>query len=269
MPYQVCVDESGGRGQGQHFVMAGVMAYADKWAAFSEEWSTRLASSPSVRYFKMKEAAGLSGEFHRFTKDERDEKLKSLARIINKYVDAAIYIAVDVQGFSQTFAKAAVDYPLAEMYFHAFHIMTMGACFDLWETGLRERFEIIFDEHDLHGDETKRFYPIVRSILTQTDPEACTILPVDPIFRDDEEFLPLQAADLYAWCFRKGGDGSSDQLHPFAWLLPELTSVSLSKFCQVLDTPRMDNIMEDTNRRLASGAINKDLLARYKKMIGE
>ena len=47
-------------------------------------------------------------------------------------------------------------------------------------------------------------------------------MPVEPLFRDDKEFLPLQAADLLAWVSRRDAVGDP---HSFGWLWQELTDV--------------------------------------------
>jgi hypothetical protein len=66
MPVQVFADESQGAdpGTGDHFVMAGLIGESEHWAIFSDEWDICLKSGPRrLDYFKMKEAAGLSGQF--------------------------------------------------------------------------------------------------------------------------------------------------------------------------------------------------------------
>ena len=72
MPVQAFVDDSGGKGHGTHFVLAGLIADAENWAQFSDAWHLCLGQDPAIAYFKMREATGLSGQFHRFSKPRRD-----------------------------------------------------------------------------------------------------------------------------------------------------------------------------------------------------
>ena len=65
MPIQAFIDESGGKGQGKVFTMAGWLGRAEQWALFSTEWQRCLQSTPRIAYFKMSEATSLSGQFGR------------------------------------------------------------------------------------------------------------------------------------------------------------------------------------------------------------
>lgn len=58
----------------------------------------------------------------------------------------------------------------------------------------------IFDAHDKYSELIRNIYPFFRSKL---DPDLARILPSEPIFKPDTEFLPIQAADMLAWLFRK------------------------------------------------------------------
>ena len=59
MPVQAFVDDSGGKGHGTHFVLAGLIADAENWAQFSDAWHLCLGQDPAIAYFKMREATGL------------------------------------------------------------------------------------------------------------------------------------------------------------------------------------------------------------------
>src|ERR1051325_425351 len=65
-------------------------------------------------------------------------------------------------------------------------------------------FEIVFDEQVIFGPRAKMWHPVIRESVKQREPEAYQIMPVDPIFRSDLEFLPIQACDLVAWINRRG-----------------------------------------------------------------
>lgn len=85
MVIQAFVDDSGSKGSTPHFVLAGLVGSSASWAEFSDEWALVLKEAPAIRIFKMKEAAGLTGQFRGMSAPQRDDKLRALARVINRY----------------------------------------------------------------------------------------------------------------------------------------------------------------------------------------
>jgi uncharacterized protein DUF3800 len=109
MPVQVFADESGGKGQGRHFVMAGLIAEAESWAAFSNEWTACLdrpheRTGRRVRLFKMTEAANCTGGFYGLNDQERDNKLVEFARIINRHVKYVTASVIDLDAHARLLA---------------------------------------------------------------------------------------------------------------------------------------------------------------------
>jgi hypothetical protein len=137
MPLQVFSDESGGMGQGRFFAMAGLLGHSEDWAAFSEEWSACLKQPPAIRRFKMKEAAGRTGEFNRWSVKDRDRKLVALARIINRFVKSVTYCVIDLEAHAKSWAIACPK-PMNDPYFYPFLNLMTSACLDLWDHGWRE-----------------------------------------------------------------------------------------------------------------------------------
>jgi hypothetical protein len=125
----------------------------------------------------------------------------------------------------------------------------MAACFTLWDQGWRERFEIIFDENVIFGPRAKLWYPAIRDVVRMREPEAHSIMPVEPMFKVDEEFLPLQASDLFAWCIRAGTNIGTSGERPFEWLLPELNRVYQSEYSQYYDEERLTALMQDVEQQ--------------------
>jgi len=87
-------------------------------------------------------------------------------------------------------------------------------------------------------------------------------MPVDVLFRDDKDFLPLQAADLYAWVLRKANnDPSYKEYH---WLLDELQNVKTTDYSQYYDLERMQSVMVQMDDFIRDG-IPDDLLKKFRK----
>ena len=265
MPIQVFADESEGAKPGtrNHFVMAGLIGHSDDWALFSDEWRICLGSGPHhLDYFKMKEAAGYSGQFYGWDETERDDKLRALARIINKYAKTVTWSVIDMEAHRKLWAK--LPKPRSEPYFWPFQNTIMAACFTLWDAGLREPFEVIFDEQVIFGPRAKLWYPVLRAVGQHREPEASTILPVDPMFRNDRDFLPLQAADLYAWTIRKGTN--EPDYAGFHWLLSELSSVKTTDYSQYYDLDRMQSVLDQSSQFVRYGAVPDEIVEKYREI---
>ena len=265
MPVQAFVDESGGKGQGGHLVLCALVSNSERWADFSDEWRMCLNTSPALRRFKMKDAAGLTGDFFGWQPDARDKKLRELARIINRHAEFLVYCAVDLKGHEKVHATN-LPKPLNEPYFWPFHIIIMSICLDLWDLGWRERFEIIFDEEVIFGPRAKAWYPVIKRVVQIREPEAHSIMPIDPLFRSDDEFRPIQAADLFAWCIRR--NTNNPEMPVFEWLLEEMQNVSLSDYSNYYDEERMSDVLQESRRITRDGEIQLQLVDEYRKLFG-
>jgi len=258
MTIQAFVDESGGKGHGRHFVMTGLISTANSWAAFSDEWQLCLDQSPTVRgVFKMRDAAGLSGAFRGWSEDMRDQKLRELARIINRRVAIYTFSAINLDAFGKVWEKLGWS-PQNDPYFWPYHNTINASCFELWDRGLRERFEIMFDNNVILGTRAKIWYPFMREVMRFREPEVLSIMPIDPLFRSDDEFRPIQAADLFAWCMRSSFDVGGDA--GFNWLLEELRDIQGTNYSQYYDDARMKDVARDAYGQ------SRDGLARYPEL---
>jgi hypothetical protein len=264
MPVQAFVDDSGGRGHSRYFVLAGLISDAERWAEFSDEWDACLKDRPAIRRFKMKDAAGCSGEFRPFKPSERDDKLRQFCRIINRYPRLLTYTIIDLASHAETWAKIKFG-ESKDPYFWPFQNTIMNAALSLWDYGLRERFEIIFDEQLIFGLRAKMWYPGILEIMRIREPDAATIMPIDPLFRTDDEFLPLQAADLFAWLLRNGFDNPENR--PFPWMVKELSNVVETEYSQIYDKERMEAVMNESLRIQGDGPEKyAELISTFKRI---
>jgi hypothetical protein len=150
MPVQAFVDDSGGKGQGRYLVSCGLVAHSGHWAHFSDEWRAGLQAKPSIDYFKMREAFSFTNQFYRFTEAQRNDKLRTLARIINEYAQFTVFSQIDLEAHAATWGKT-LGKPLNEPYFWTFQNTINAVAFELWDIGWREAFEIVFDEQRIFG----------------------------------------------------------------------------------------------------------------------
>lgn len=234
MVFQAYADESGlNDGTSRNLAIAALISTAERWAQFSDEWAACLTQPPAIDYFKMKEAAGLSGQFHRRTKEERDAKLLALSRIIDRHVMLVGFTGINLEAHKKTLELPGEPYG-RDPYWLPFHTIIWDVTKHLWSGGLREKFEFIFDEQLIFGERAKAWYAAIRHVSRMDNPGAYEILPVEPVFRSDRDALPLQAADLFAWMYRYSGDNPGKP-RPFEWILKEVTHVR-----QIVDTNTYD-----------------------------
>ncbi|MGB7257232.1 MAG: hypothetical protein WBD48_04065, partial [Pseudolabrys sp.] len=92
-------------------------------------------------------------------------------------------------------------------------------------------------------------------------PEESTILPIDPMFRSDDDFLPLQAADMFAWCIRNATDKQDETA--FNWLLDEMPNVRGTEYSQYYDLERMQAVMNDSIGIVKKQGVTPELTELY------
>jgi hypothetical protein len=265
MPAQAFVDDSGGKGHTRHFVLAGLVGSSEAWSEFSNEWRFCLKQHPAISVFKMREAANCSGQFRGMTEQQRDEKLRILARAINRHPKLSTYSMIDLEAHAQTWATQPK--PRSDPYFWPYQNTIMAVCHHLWDIGWREPFEIIFDENLIFGPRVKLWYPVIKRLMEIKYPEQATILPNEPLFRSDDEYLPLQAADMFAWCMRNATDKQDPAA--FEWLLQELSNVQATDYSQYYDLERMKAVMDDAKRQALEGNVPSEIIEMHRNIASQ
>lgn len=208
--YQAWVDDSGNEPNDKYFVLAGFVARADCWESFSDDWQAALKISPALDYFKMKEAAALNEQFSRrrgWDEGKRDERIELLTGIIQKYAALRIHASIKHAEFDQYIKSLpaisrtlATDHPY--LYLAQQLILTTALYQDRLD--VHEPCDFIFDKQLGFSAEMAEAWPNFEALVkAQTHRNIGRFLGSEPIYRDDKCFVPLQAADLYAWQIRK------------------------------------------------------------------
>lgn len=258
MPIQVFVDDSGNKGQSRHFALVGLIGHSDHWAVFNEEWRACLDEAPRIPLFKMREAAARSGAFRGFSLDQRDNRLGALARIINRAAQITTTSIIDHEAHSRTWAS--MPKPHSEVYFWPFQNIIQATCHTLWDAGWREPFEVIYDEQVIFGPRALHWYPVVKRLFELQFPEQSALLPASPEFKKDDDALPIQAADMFAWCHRKATDEQG--AIEFEWLLREMPNVKETDYSQYYDFERMQAVKKESERIAREGHAHAEEIAR-------
>jgi hypothetical protein len=204
---QAYIDGSG-NGRPDSLVLAGYVASAEVWRDFSTEWKAHVDLA-GLRRFKMSEMTG------------RPEIAASFFRIIeNHNLTAAVSITVDTAGLRKVVREIvpAADIEAEHLdnpYFIALRAIIEGLAALQDQVGISEPVDFIFD------DQSEKAYiaEIWDFLRAAAHRDIKSKIGASPIFRDDVDFMPLQAADLYAYWVRKWHlEGRGDRLNvPFPW----------------------------------------------------
>jgi len=227
VPVKAFIDDAGVKNTDEIFVFAGFVDKAENWVAFVKNWSDCLKESPSIQYFKMDEAASLSGQFTNWKMDARDAKLRALFEVVREHskrgdICRAMYFTTPFAAFHQ---KLTDDLPARTKRYSSAYLI--GSIFlmnaidaEIKDRGLRDDLvEVIFDKHDIFSKRMEVIYPLLCQFAEK---HYGMKYPPSPTYRDDREFVPLQLADMLAWSLRRMYNGHDST---FQWILDELPSL--------------------------------------------
>lgn len=189
MVFQAFLDESI---DAETFVIAGYIATPKAWLAFSAEWQEMLQYRGSWSALKMSWVASQGG-------DESWEKTEFLYRIIEKHVALGFSVVVD----RKAVAAAAKEFGLPDFmqnpYMPGSRAAVVLAAESMIVADLDGPLNLIFDERS----EQDVILEGWKAFKLNAPPSLLPHIADPPRFEKDEDFPPLQAADLYAWWVRK------------------------------------------------------------------
>lgn len=198
-------DSMSGEGE-KTLLLAGCVGDYRMWADFSFAWEAALASEPSINYFKMREAMRLIKEFDGWNVPDRDDKIKSLARVIHQFQPNVIYTWISRAEFNEI-VEPIIPYMMRHPYILLFYALLIKVA--QWQHEAREHLptDFVFDAQGPVDLEAVVFYPNFKAIQK---PEIAALMGGTPVFSDDQFVLPLQAADMVAGHKRRRIDKPSD-----------------------------------------------------------
>ena len=223
-------DDSGTEGQDSVVTLAGFVTESGRWTKFSDEWD-KLLKSHHLPLFKMQK------ESKRRPTAKRDARIADFAAVIEEHVAFKVECSISVPAFQSLVQNLFIGkiikslprglelspYELTDLlgnyYFWGFHNLIASVCRGIWHRGYRHPFDLFFDEQLIDGPAARKSYVVARDVAK---PKFKRMLPVEPIFRNDATFRPLQAADLFAWIARRT---HSRALGGWEWLEARLDSI--------------------------------------------
>lgn len=187
------------------YVLAGCITSAKCWKAFSEEWQKMLPqwgtlNSYGQYHFKMSEMNA---------NPERMERVPAFFGVIEKHVIGFVSVKINISDLKR--ARRRLVIPNMEIIWDEYADPFYIACrclLDMFHLQRKEMSEIIpLDEKiDFYFDEQSQKNHILKiweNYIKNRPEEIRKLYGEKPRFLNDNYFLPLQAADLWAWWVRK------------------------------------------------------------------
>ena len=205
--WQAFMDESF---SDEEFVLAGHIASAEAWAQFAEEWEELLPNSGNGKVpLKMTKLMA------------RDpERAQAFYRVIEKYVPVSISCRINMGDLKRALARAqkiATGVPTSDPF--------LKFCVDFgpWENAYNHVFRALLDNFHRNKATNAKYIPMDQKVdfifddrtekkpildawdkfIENQEDDVRVEYGATPRFERDEDFFPLQAADLWAWQVRK------------------------------------------------------------------
>jgi len=172
---------------------------------FSKAWQTILSQEPSIDYLKMSEANALRGEFWGWSEITRDIKLLELVEVIKHFQPISFHISVNRKTFEEIVTPVA-PYALGDPRFHCIGGIISTLTKYINQQEVKVPVDFIFDQQEGVDANISLFF---EELMGKLPTSQKALIAKTPVFANDKEFLPLQAADLLAWHLRK-----NNQPHP-------------------------------------------------------
>ncbi len=169
-------------------VLAGFISDVEKWASFSVEWKQHLDLA-GLEEFKMAELGCGSPEI-----------VASVYRIAEKHAIGIIACAVPIAPLEKVaaeFSNRPID---RNPYLFGFKAVVNLCAQYQHEMGLTEPIDFLFDEKVGEQNIIHSGWKLyVKSVPVETRERTGAM----PIFRNSKSLMPIQAADLIAWWYRR------------------------------------------------------------------
>jgi hypothetical protein len=205
LPAGAFIDESGNDGHSPVMVLSALVATSERWKPFADEWQAELDAPPKIKCFKSYHAAKLGGYFDGFTREQAEAKTDRLASIIPRYIEYGIVELVYNDDF-EAVIKVQLYRPnrklareMNDPYFLLFYGLVKNVIREQVSRGAKVDFT--FDDYNKIGRKCLR--RINEGHFTRLLPDGYKDIIGRAIPGNDEEFLPLQAADLVAGQYRR------------------------------------------------------------------
>jgi hypothetical protein len=193
------------REDGCVLILAGYVASVEQWLSFSERWDQALTmNSPRWPAFKMRKV-DLNDPFQL-------ERAEYHYRIIEEFLPGGLCVAIPIPIFAKVVEEYNLEPKFRNPYYLAWNLVVSTFRNFHVSNGWKQTIDVYFDKQG----ESKMVLQ-AWDIISQK--EGMGPFNNAPMFRDDEEIVALQAADLLAWWARKNWVEHGTFLNE-SWLFP-------------------------------------------------
>jgi hypothetical protein len=202
---QAFIDDSGSHETSKLFVVGGYVASVEAWSAFSVAWQAALDDPPTISGFHARDMLGQREVFKGLTEQQVWDKVGLLCPIIRDHVICGCAVGIVKDAYDK-FLAGRVDKLYTSPFLPCYALLLKGL-----QTYLNhQKIAVVFDHQRGIG-------PRSQSLLGSLDQDGETC--IDSVtFGNDSSFLPLQAADLYAWrILRRSLYGKETFVHEPHW----------------------------------------------------
>jgi hypothetical protein len=193
-------DESG-KQDSEHVIFAGLIALPQRWNQLSAKWNETLRRR-GLTYWRTVDAAHRNRQFTRFRHHRTElEKLAILlAELLCEYAASGCVSSITMQEYN--LLSPETRNRLKNPFYAAFEFGMRGLTN---ADGIEpmDIFTFICDDSEEYSSESLRVYRRLRKLNPKMAERISGIC-----FSDDRKFPGLQAADLFAFCYRKRCENS-------------------------------------------------------------
>jgi hypothetical protein len=203
---QAYIDESESKREPQFLVLAGYIAPAEQWASFADDWDQALRTPPCINPFDIKDALEQTGPFYEKSKEDCNAVIARFRGIIEKHVSAGFSIWFRLDDYKKGFAANTPAKRMKNPYYFAAMHLLLSVARNLEGLGLqRGPVDFIYDNRVMEKPRLIEAWDWAAKQTKKPDPpDLLRLVPNPPQFQDDENVLPLQAADMLAKWTRLG-----------------------------------------------------------------
>jgi hypothetical protein len=219
---QAFFDDSNHHGPSDDAGRPGILIYGGylsdqaSWKRFDLEWNACLSDDPPIRYFKMSEAMSGEGEFSQLDEPLRHYKINQFYKIISRHILVSTFCGVILSDYQDVMnEKNGVPPQFTNPHFFIYYGIVQNIGLGLKLIRKTGPVSFIFDE----GNPMKAQIFAAWASFSEHGPVPAGVLSGSPIFADDKQSPPLQAADYFAWiCRSKIGHQLAGKSEPrFPW----------------------------------------------------
>jgi hypothetical protein len=200
---QAGLDDSGKDGISPAFILAGYVGSAEKMMDLTDEWDALLAEQPKLDYLKGYEAFGLHTQFGGWSEEQRDERLLRFVQLIAQHSGKGITFVIDHKPFALIKdLKDDEGISFKDPYEFAY-VSSLSTLLQILPDFAEDVIDVVFDCNLISRRQAAKAY---KKIFSDWPDLAQRLYRTEPHWENDKQFLPLQAADLLAYCVRASRD---------------------------------------------------------------